>query len=194
MTAASDDLETRRGTELAQLSPILTQATPPVVDHASSSWIYAEDGGKYLDFTTGIGVTSTGHRHPRVVQAAREQVGRVIHAQYTTVMHRPLLELTERRGSILPEGLDSAFYATSGSEAAVPDILITAKAIASGFPISAITAPTALMSHAWPGSQDDTYGGNVVSAAAACATLGVIRDEIDLGLTALEASIRDAVR
>ncbi|HZW99262.1 MAG TPA: aminotransferase class III-fold pyridoxal phosphate-dependent enzyme, partial [Trueperaceae bacterium] len=68
---------------MARLSPLLKQATPVVVDHAQGSWIHATNGKRYLDFTTGIGVTSTGHCHPRVVEAAREQVGKVIHAQYT---------------------------------------------------------------------------------------------------------------
>src|SRR5690606_1777795 len=58
-----------------------------------------------------------------------------------------------------------------------PDILITAKGIASGFPISAIAAPEELMAKAWPGSQGGTYGGNAVAAAAGCATLDVIREE-----------------
>ncbi len=311
---------------MASLSPLLKQATPVVVDHAWGSWIHGTDGENYLDFTTGIGVTSTGHCHPRVVAAAREQVGKVIHAQYTTVLHKPLLELTEKLGEVLPAGLDSVFYATSGSEAveaairlarmatgrpnivvfqggfhgrtvaaaslttagtrfsagfaplmagvhmapfpygfrygwdeptavefalreldylllsrtapadtaafliepvlgdggylptpagfldglreradrhgivliidevqagcgrtgkfwghqhstATPDILITAKGLASGFPISAIAAPTDLMAKGWPGSQGGTYGGNAVAAAAACATLDVIREE-----------------
>ncbi|NKX52352.1 aminotransferase class III-fold pyridoxal phosphate-dependent enzyme, partial [Arthrobacter deserti] len=61
--------------------------------------------------------------------------------------------------------------------AASPDILITAKGIASGFPISAIAASTETMSRAWPGSQGGTYGGNAVAAAAGVATLGVIEEE-----------------
>ena len=88
-----------------------------MVDHALGSWIYGTAGREYLDFTTGIGVTSTGHCHPKVVEAAREQVGKVIHAQYTTVMHKPLLEFTEKLGEVLPTGLDSLFFANSGSEA-----------------------------------------------------------------------------
>ncbi|MDN6300364.1 MAG: aminotransferase class III-fold pyridoxal phosphate-dependent enzyme, partial [Micrococcaceae bacterium] len=60
---------------------------------------------------------------------------------------------------------------------ATPDILITAKGIASGFPISAIAASTELMSKGWPGSQGGTYGGNAVSAAAGVATLAVVEDE-----------------
>ena len=58
-----------------------------------------------------------------------------------------------------------------------PDILITAKGLASGFPLSAIAAPAELMAKAWPGSQGGTYGGNAVACAAAIATLDVIRDE-----------------
>ncbi len=53
-------------------------------------------------------MTSTGHCHPRVVAAAQEQVGKLIHGQYTTVMHRPLLDLVERLGEVLPPRLDSA--------------------------------------------------------------------------------------
>jgi 4-aminobutyrate aminotransferase len=56
-------------------------------------------------------------------------------------------------------------------------VLITAKGLASGFPLSAIAASEALMSKAWPGSQGGTYGGNAVSCAAALATLDVVERE-----------------
>jgi 4-aminobutyrate aminotransferase len=58
-----------------------------------------------------------------------------------------------------------------------PNIVITAKGLASGFPLSAIAASEDLMARAWPGSQGGTYGGNAVAAAAALATLDVVRDE-----------------
>jgi 4-aminobutyrate aminotransferase len=58
-----------------------------------------------------------------------------------------------------------------------PDILITAKGLASGFPLSGIAAPAKLMARAWPGSQGGTYGGNAVACAAAIATLDVIQAE-----------------
>jgi 4-aminobutyrate aminotransferase len=58
-----------------------------------------------------------------------------------------------------------------------PDVVITAKGLASGFPISAIAASTELMGKAWAGSQGGTYGGNAVAAAAGVATLGVIERE-----------------
>ena len=58
-----------------------------------------------------------------------------------------------------------------------PDVVITAKGLASGFPLSAIAAPTELMAKAWPGSQGGTYGGNAVACAAAIATLDVVQSE-----------------
>ena len=311
---------------MAELSPVLKQATGVVASHGAGVHLYDEDGRSYLDFTAGIGVTSTGHCHPRVVEAAQQQVGSLIHGQYTTVMHRPLLTLADRLTEVLPSGLDRLFFANSGSESVeaalrlarqatgrpnvivfhggfhgrtvaaasmttsgtkfrsgfaplmagvhvspfpdpghfgwpedqatdfalhqldyvlqtmsspqdtaafivepvlgeggyVPgntrffrglreradkygiklvvdevqtgwgrtgkfwggdhfdiraDILITAKGIASGFPLSAIAASSELMAAAWPGSQGGTYGANAVACAAALATLDVIEDE-----------------
>ncbi|HEX3778651.1 MAG TPA: aminotransferase class III-fold pyridoxal phosphate-dependent enzyme [Pseudonocardiaceae bacterium] len=102
---------------MARLSPILKQATPVTVSHAEGLVVVGEDGRRYLDFTAGIGVTSTGHCHPEVVAAIGEQAGKLIHGQYVTVKHRPLLTLCERLGQVLPEQLDSLFFANSGSEA-----------------------------------------------------------------------------
>jgi 4-aminobutyrate aminotransferase len=102
---------------MAALSPILHQATPLVAERGEGVYLFDAEGRRYLDFTAGIGVTSTGHCHPRVVAAAQEQVERLIHGQYTTVMHRPLQRLVERLGEVLPDGLDCLFFANSGSEA-----------------------------------------------------------------------------
>ncbi len=311
---------------MAQLSAALKQATDVVVSHGEGALVFDEQERRYLDFTAGIGVTATGHSHPRVVAAAQEQVGRIIHAQYTTLMHRPLLTLAERMGEVLPAGLDRVFFANSGSEAVEaalrlvrqatgrpnvivfhggfhgrtvaaasmttsgtkfrtgfaplmagvtvspfpdpthygwsreeatdfalrqldyalqtlsapedtaaflvepvlgeggyvpasteflaglreradrhgillvldevqtgygrtgrfwghdhfagrPDVVVTAKGLASGFPLSAIAASEALMSRARAGSQGGTYGANAVACAAAIATLDVIAEE-----------------
>ncbi|HLT61206.1 MAG TPA: aspartate aminotransferase family protein [Microlunatus sp.] len=311
---------------MAELSPILKQANPVVAARGSGVLIFDEEDRRYLDFTAGIGVTSTGHCHPAVVAAAQQQVATIIHAQYTTVRNRPMLELTERLGDVLPQGLDRLFFANSGSEAVEsalrlarqatrrpnvivfhggfhgrtvaaatmttsgtrfrsgfapmmggvhlapfpdpghfgwpveectdfalaqldhllqtvsapedtaaflvepvlgeggyvpgnprffaglreradrhgclliideiqtgfgrtgrfwggdhfgirPDVLVTAKGLASGFPLSAMAAPAELMERAWPGSQGGTYGANAVACAAALATLNVIESE-----------------
>src|SRR5215470_11421212 len=102
---------------MAQLSPMLVQATPVLAERGEGVYLYDGDDRRYLDFPAGIGVTGPGHCHPRVVAAAQEQVATLIHGQYTTVMHQPLQRLVEKLGGVLPEGLDSLFFVNSGSEA-----------------------------------------------------------------------------
>lgn len=102
---------------MSHLSPLLKQSSQVCVNHGQGSWIYDTQGKAYLDFTSGIGVTSTGHCHPDVVEAVREQVGKVIHAQYTTVTHEPMLRLSDRLSAIMPGALDSVAFSNSGSEA-----------------------------------------------------------------------------
>ena len=47
--------------------PVWGRITNLVVDHGEGSWLVTPDGDRYLDYTSGIGVTNTGHAHPRVV-------------------------------------------------------------------------------------------------------------------------------
>ena len=308
------------------LSPLLTQATSVFAVKGEGAYLYGSDGQRYLDFTSGIGVTSTGHCHPRVVAAAQAQVATLIHGQYTTVLHPRLVELSERLETVMPAGIDTFFYASAGTEAVeaslrlvrqatgrpnvivfqggfhgrtmgslsmttsktalraglqpvmggvfvtpfpysfrygwdeettvrfclreldhllatqtapdetaavylepvlgeggyvpataefvqgvrqrcdahgmllvvdeiqtgigrtgrfwghqhldvTPDVVITAKGLASGFPLSAFGAPRALMERGRMGSQGGTYGGNAVACAAALATLDVVQEE-----------------
>ncbi|PAU87586.1 aspartate aminotransferase family protein [Pseudomonas sp. WN033] len=102
---------------MSHLSPLLKQATQVCAERGQGSWLYDVNGKAYLDFTSGIGVTSTGHCHPAVVEAAQAQVGKVIHAQYTTVTHPPMLELTERLAEKMPGDINSVAFSNSGSEA-----------------------------------------------------------------------------
>lgn len=310
---------------MSALSPLLTQATPVRAVRGEGVWLVGDDGRRYLDLTAGIGVTSTGHCHPAVVEAICRQASTLVHGQYTTVRHPLLDELADALAVHLP-GLGSISYATSGGEAieaalrlvrhatgrpnliafqggfhgrsigaaslssskravrqgiaplmagvvhapfpdahrlgwsesdAVahclaeldqllvtttapeetaamfiepilgeggyvpapasflaglrdrcdrhgillvadevqtgvgrtgrfwciehadvrPDVLVTAKGLASGMPLSAIAASPELMARGLPGSQGGTYGGNPVACAAALATLAVIEDE-----------------
>jgi 4-aminobutyrate aminotransferase len=106
-----------RNRQMAALSPALVQVTPLVVKSGRGCFLYDETGQAYLDFTSGIGVTSTGHCHPRVVEAAQAQVSQLIHGQYAIVRHDPLLALVDRLGDFVPAELTSLFFANSGSEA-----------------------------------------------------------------------------
>jgi hypothetical protein len=88
-------------TAFEHLSPVWPHYTPIIVDHASGCYIYDQDGQAYLDFTSGIGVTNTGHCHPRVVQAIQQQAGLLLHGQANIVTHRPMLELVDELRTIV---------------------------------------------------------------------------------------------
>jgi 4-aminobutyrate aminotransferase len=88
-----------------------------VAEKAEGSYIYTDDGRKLLDFTCGIGVANTGHCHPKVVEAIREQAGNFIHAQANIIIHKPMLELIDELRKITPPAIDSYFFANSGAEA-----------------------------------------------------------------------------
>ena len=74
-------------------------------------------GQEYLDFSSGIAVTSTGHCHPHVVAAIQDQAARFIHAQVNVYRHTRLAELAGRLAAITPAGIDTFFFANSGAEA-----------------------------------------------------------------------------
>ena len=49
------------------------------VDRGEGSWLITRDGTRYLDYSSGIGVTNTGHAHPRVAAAIAAQAAKLIH-------------------------------------------------------------------------------------------------------------------
>jgi 4-aminobutyrate aminotransferase len=99
------------------MSPVWSRIFPIRSERAEGSYIYAEDGRKYLDFTCGIGVTNTGHCHPKVVEAIREQAGLFLHAQANIVVHKPMMRLIEELRTIVPPNIDGFFFSNSGAEA-----------------------------------------------------------------------------
>jgi 4-aminobutyrate aminotransferase len=99
------------------MSPVWTRIFPVQSERAEGSYIYAGDGRKYLDFTCGIGVTNTGHCHPKVVEAIREQAGKFLHAQANIVIHKPMMQLIEQLRTIVPPSIDGFFFSNSGAEA-----------------------------------------------------------------------------
>ena len=101
---------------MSHLSPLLVQSSGICAERGEGSWLYDEQGNRWLDFTSGIGVTSTGHCHPKVVAATQAQVAKLVHAQYATVTHPSMLTLTDRLYEHLPKGLDAIAFSNSGSE------------------------------------------------------------------------------
>jgi 4-aminobutyrate aminotransferase len=99
------------------VSPVWSRITDIFVERGEGAYLYDVQGRRYLDFTCGIGVTNTGHCHPRVVEAIREQAGKIIHAQVNILYHAPLLRLVEALHQVAPPQLDSFFFSNSGAEA-----------------------------------------------------------------------------
>lgn len=103
--------------KLQALSPIWSRANDLIAVRGEGATLYDENGNAYLDFTTGIGVTNTGHCHPHVVEAIRRQAGLLIHGQANIVWHPPLIQLVEELQSIVPPHIDGFFFSNSGAEA-----------------------------------------------------------------------------
>ena len=79
--------------------------------------LYDADGNAYLDFTCGIGVTNTGHAHPRVVQAIQQQASQLLFGQINIVIPPATLRLAELLDKITPTTINRFFFANSGAEA-----------------------------------------------------------------------------
>ena len=99
------------------MSPVWGRIFNFVAERAEGSYIYTTDGRRLLDFTCGIGVTNTGHCHPKVVAAIREQAGLFLHAQANIVIHKPMLRLIEELQTVVPPVIDGFFFSNSGAEA-----------------------------------------------------------------------------
>ncbi len=104
-------------TETRHISPLLNRASSVRAARGEGAYIFDIEGKRYLDFTSGIGVTSTGHCHPKVVDAIKRQAEKLIHGQYTTVLHPLLEQLAARLAGLLPGSIDNLFYASAGTEA-----------------------------------------------------------------------------
>jgi 4-aminobutyrate aminotransferase len=105
----------------AGVPPVWARYTDLVVERGIGSWIETIEGERYLDYTCGIGVTNTGHAHPRVAAAVADQAGRIIHAQQNILYHKPGLELHARLPRTFPglsDGEEAGlFLSNSGAEA-----------------------------------------------------------------------------
>jgi 4-aminobutyrate aminotransferase len=96
---------------------VWSRVTNIAVDHGEGSWLVTTDGERYLDYSSGIGVTNTGHAHPRVVAAVQAQAAKLLHGQQNIVYHEPGLRLYDRLRTLLPGGPWQAFLSNSGAEA-----------------------------------------------------------------------------
>jgi 4-aminobutyrate aminotransferase len=102
----------------AVASPSLTRAYPLVAESGSGLVVTDVDGNRFLDFAAGIAVCSTGHAHPKVTAAIKEQADRLIHIAATDFYEPRYLELMERLAGIAPFAERARVFLTnSGTEA-----------------------------------------------------------------------------
>ncbi len=97
-----------------------TSPTPLMleIERAEGSFLYDSDGRDYLDLISGVSVSNTGHRHPAVVAAVKEQADRYMHLMvYGEVIQSPQVQYAARLASLLPPSLQSVYFVNSGSEA-----------------------------------------------------------------------------
>ena len=102
----------------AKLIPrVVGRYSPLVADHGAGIYVWDTEGERYADFTSGIGVTNTGHCHPRVVAAIQEQAAKIIHAQANIFAHEPMMRAATALTDTLPASLNQVFWTNSGAEA-----------------------------------------------------------------------------
>src|SRR5580692_11823021 len=100
------------------VSPSYTRIYPLVVARGSGAVIQDVDGNLFLDFTAGIAVTSTGHCHPHVVAAIKDQADKLLHMSGTDFYYQPQIDLSQRLAESGPgSSAKRVFFTNSGAEA-----------------------------------------------------------------------------
>lgn len=104
--------------DTAFVSPSYTRVYPLVVERGSGAVVQDVDGNLFLDFTAGIAVCTTGHCHPEVVAAIRDQAGKLLHMSGTDFYYGPQIELAETLAALAPgSSPKKVFFSNSGAEA-----------------------------------------------------------------------------
>src|SRR5438093_10549607 len=99
------------------ISHSLTRLYPFVADSGQGCWVRDVDGNLFLDFTAGIAVASTGHSHPRVIEAIERQARKLTHFSLADFYHRPAAELAAALTKLFPGGEPArVFFTNSGAE------------------------------------------------------------------------------
>ena len=90
-----------------------------VVEEAEGSSITDVDGNRFLDFAGGIGCQNTGHRHPAVVEAIKEQADRYLHQCFIVGTYEPYVEVCRKLDELSPcgDGPQRSFLVSTGAEA-----------------------------------------------------------------------------
>lgn len=89
--------------------------TREIIDSASGSFLFTEDGRRVLDFTSGQMSAILGHSHPRIVETVRRQIANLDHL-FSGMLSRPVVDLARRLAQTLPPSLSKVQLLTTGAE------------------------------------------------------------------------------
>jgi 4-aminobutyrate aminotransferase / (S)-3-amino-2-methylpropionate transaminase / 5-aminovalerate transaminase len=95
----------------------VSTAAPIFADRAENGELWDADGRRYIDFASGIAVTNTGHRHPKIMAAAMAQMDRFTHTAFQVVGYDVYVELAERLNQLAPITNAKTIFFTTGAEA-----------------------------------------------------------------------------
>lgn len=88
------------------------------IERAEGMYLYDREGVRYMDLVSGFAVSNTGHRHPEVVKAIKDQVDKYLHLTvYGEYIQAPQVRFAEKLASVLPPSLSSVYFVNSGAEA-----------------------------------------------------------------------------
>jgi len=88
------------------------------IERAQNAEVWDVEGRRYVDFTGGISVLNTGHRHPRVVNAVTRQLEKYMHTCFQVMSNEPYVALAERLNQLAPgPGKKKTVLLNSGAEA-----------------------------------------------------------------------------
>jgi 4-aminobutyrate aminotransferase/(S)-3-amino-2-methylpropionate transaminase len=90
---------------------------PVVIESASGATLTDVDGNTFIDFTGGVGCLNVGHSHPRVVEAAQEQLDKFSHTDFTIIPYEVYVRLAERLADLAPISNAKAAFFNAGTEA-----------------------------------------------------------------------------
>lgn len=95
----------------------LERLPPSIVTRAQGAWLFDDRGNRILDAIASWWTSVHGHCHPKIVEAIREQAGRLDHVMFAGFTHAPAVTLAERLLALAPPGYGKVFFADCGSAA-----------------------------------------------------------------------------
>ena len=115
MSTTNKDLLTRRANAVPRG---VATATPVFADRAENAELWDVEGRRYIDFAGGIAVLNVGHRHPKVLAAAKAQLERFTHTAFQVSAYESYIELAEKLNALAPfSGPAKTIFFSTGGEA-----------------------------------------------------------------------------